>query len=103
MEEKDTSKKKQNVLLISALIAVIVVLICTIVVLLLRVDKSEKAKSEKKEYFSEYEMSGNSIEDFDLYFLQLEAQAKNKVYSPISIKEQMEIRKLKLILLLEIM
>lgn len=31
-------------------------------------------------------ISGNSIEDFDLKFLQLENTRKNKVYSPLSIK-----------------
>ena len=46
----------------------------------------EQVKTPKKEFFSEYRMSGNSIENFDLYFLKLENQGKNTVYSPLSIK-----------------
>ena len=48
--------------------------------------KPEKTENDVKEYKSEYRLSGNSLEDFDLYFLQLENNAKNKVYSPLSIK-----------------
>jgi len=35
---------------------------------------------------SQYWISGNSLESFDLYFLQLENEIKNKIYSPLSIK-----------------
>ena len=35
---------------------------------------------------SEYTMKGNSLEDFDLFFLKQENQEENKVYSPLSIK-----------------
>ena len=33
-----------------------------------------------------YRMSGNSLDAFDLYFLQLENSTVNKIYSPLSIK-----------------
>lgn len=33
-----------------------------------------------------YALKGNSLEDFDLRFLQLENERKNKIYSPLSIK-----------------
>ena len=39
---------------------------------------------------SDYTMSGNSLEDFDLYFLKLENEKVNKVYSPLSIKYVLE-------------
>lgn len=45
-----------------------------------------KSKVDKKDYYSEYRLSGNSLENFDLYFLQLENEEKNKIYSPLSIK-----------------
>lgn len=48
--------------------------------------KKETVETKKKEYRSEYRLSGNGLEDFDLYFLKLEEEAKNKVYSPLSIK-----------------
>ena len=52
--------------------------------------KPEKAKTDTKEYKSEYRLSGNSLEDFDLYFMKLENEEKNKVYSPLSIKYALE-------------
>ena len=39
---------------------------------------------------SEYRMSGNSIEKFDLAFLKLENSEENKIYSPLSIKYALE-------------
>lgn len=39
---------------------------------------------------SPYRMSGNSIEDFDLYFMQLENNKQNIIYSPLSIKYALE-------------
>ena len=47
---------------------------------------TETIETDTKKYHSEYRLSGNGLEDFDLYFLQLENEAKNKVYSPLSIK-----------------
>ena len=49
-------------------------------------DTSTTTKQDNKEYFSEYRMTGNSLENFDLSFLKLENEEKNKVYSPLSIK-----------------
>lgn len=48
--------------------------------------KTNTIKKKVKEVKSEYQMSGNDLQDFDLYFLKLENEAKNKVYSPLSIK-----------------
>lgn len=42
-------------------------------------------KTETKQAFK-YALKSNSLEDFDLRFLQLENNKKNKVYSPLSIK-----------------
>ena len=47
-------------------------------------EKNTSVKSEVKK--SKYRLSGNGLEDFDLRFLQLENEAKNKIYSPLSIK-----------------
>ena len=43
-------------------------------------------KTDVKKVYSEYRMSGNSLENFDLRFLQLETNNKNVIYSPLSIK-----------------
>ena len=45
-----------------------------------------KTKTDNKTYKSELRMSGNDLEDFDLYFMKLENDNTNKVYSPLSIK-----------------
>lgn len=47
-------------------------------------------KATKKEVKSEYEMAGNDLSAFDIAFLKLENQTKNKVYSPLSIKYALE-------------
>ena len=46
----------------------------------------EKVTTSKKEVSSEYTLTGNNLNDFDLYFMQLENNEKNMVYSPLSIK-----------------
>ena len=49
-------------------------------------DKDNDNDLSDENYNNKYKLSGNSLEDFDLYFLQLENERKNKVYSPLSIK-----------------
>ena len=52
-------------------------------------DKKEKEVTkevEKKKEASPYKIVGNDLQDFDLYFLQLENSAKNKTFSPLSVK-----------------
>ena len=46
----------------------------------------EKVVKNSKQYNSAYRMDGNKLDNFDLYFLQIENNKKNKVYSPLSIK-----------------
>ena len=48
--------------------------------------KDKSIKTDVEEVHSPYRMSGNSLEDFDIHFLQLENKKENKVYSPLSIK-----------------
>lgn len=82
-------KKKKN----SALIIILILVLlcgagvgCYIVFFGKEKPKPVTIKSDNKEVKSEYRMSGNSLENFDLAFLKLENEAKNKVYSPLSIK-----------------
>ena len=89
-KQGDNNKKKGNKKPI--LIAIIVVLVLAIVgvcgyMVYTRYfveEKSTTVKSAVKK--SQYRLSGNGLEDFDLRFLQLENEAKNKIYSPLSIK-----------------
>ena len=46
----------------------------------------EKITSQEKEVSSPYRLTNNDLNDFDLYFMQLENNEKNMVYSPLSIK-----------------
>lgn len=48
--------------------------------------KNSEQPTEKPVPASELKLTGNSLSDFDLKFLQLENEAKNKIYSPLSIK-----------------
>ena len=52
----------------------------------LKENEEQKVQTDSTPVYSSYRMSGNSIEDFDLYFLKLENASKNIVYSPLSIK-----------------
>ena len=52
--------------------------------------ESTKVDTNTKKYKSEYRISSNGLENFDLYFLKLENEEKNKVYSSLSIKYALE-------------
>ena len=86
-EKKKKSKKK--VWIIVGIVVFLLALLAGILFLLFN-KKENKTSKPKKEVKSEYRMSGNSLEAFDLYFLQLENEEKNKVYSPLSIKYALE-------------
>ena len=47
---------------------------------------SEKEKEEPEPIKESLKLSGNQLSDFDLEFLKLENESKNKIYSPLSIK-----------------
>ncbi|MDO4962911.1 MAG: serpin family protein [bacterium] len=48
--------------------------------------KNENTEINKETKQNPYMISGNNLENFDLYFLQLENKEENKIYSPLSIK-----------------
>lgn len=86
------NKKKNNFAVIIGLL-VVVIAVGVIFVGAISVFSNQgkdKSKEEKKDenvvINSEYKMSGNSLSDFDLFFLREENELKNKVYSPLSIK-----------------
>lgn len=53
-------------------------------------DTEKETTTGVKPVTSKYRMSGNSLDAFDLYFLQLENNNKNLIYSPLSIKYALE-------------
>lgn len=83
------NKNRKKKVLIILIITIIVIGLTIGVVLFLKSKTKEEPKTtntETKKLYSEYRMSGNSLENFDLRFLQLENNNKNVIYSPLSIK-----------------
>ncbi len=88
VEEKKKEKKKSGLLVV--LLILLLACGCCYVMFIKPTNKTEKTDVKTKDVKSEYRMSGNSLENFDLAFLKLENEAKNKVYSPLSIKYALE-------------
>ena len=91
-QKKENSLKKTNKVLAILLILAVVIILIMLVWLISYVKKnnndSDKNKSEVTQVSvkSEYKMSGNELEKFNLAFLKLENKKENKLYSPLSIK-----------------
>ena len=87
----EKKKRKKNIIITIVIIFVVFIVLGLLMFFIISANdkkdnntvKSNVTKEEKK---SPYRLSGNSLENFDLYFLQLENNQKNKVYSPLSIK-----------------
>ena len=84
----NTNKSKKPIVLVVAILAVIAVVVCLLITM--NGNKKETKEIAAKPVLSEYAMSGNSLENFDLYFLKLENEKINKIYSPLSIKYAFE-------------
>ena len=87
---RNNQKKKSNVGLIIVIILLVIAVLAWVYFVLLKGGngndlRDETEVSSENEYLT-YSLSGNTLEDFDLYFLQLENERENKVYSPLSIK-----------------
>lgn len=96
MEEQKEEKKQLRISLGTAILLFIIILLSVAIVAMTVYFKSEKPNTieskvnnteitDTKKAFK-YALKGNSLEDFDLRFLQLENERKNKIYSPLSIK-----------------
>ena len=88
----EEAKKKNSKLLIIVIILLLIGAGFAIWYFLLGGNGSKKDEgkqttvTQKEEKKSEYKLSGNGFEDFDLAFLSLENKKTNRVYSPMSIK-----------------
>lgn len=96
MEEQKGKKKQLRISLGTAILLFIIILLIVAMVVVVVYFKNEKPNAveskvnnteitDTKKAFK-YALKGNSLEDFDLRFLQLENERKNKIYSPLSIK-----------------
>ena len=101
-ETEEKAKKKFNpvILIVIGVVALILIIIGAIILVAVglfgfRMVKSNKTTTRSTNVvevnkYADYQLTGNSIEAFDLYFLQLENNKKNNVYSPLSIKYALE-------------
>ena len=85
-KQEPPKKKKTGVkVVVVILILILIAILCYAAFMNFKPTK-KVVKNESKEYESELRLSGNGLEDFDLYFMKLENNKKNSVYSPLSIK-----------------
>ena len=87
-EVADDKKNKSPVFLL-----LIVLILIGVIVGALYFSKNNKSSTTEVNSASKnsaYRMTGNGLQKFDLYFLQLENEEGNKVYSPLSIKYALE-------------
>lgn len=93
----DNNQKKTKKSLI--IITIILVIIVAGVLVFLKVKKNNSKPDDNKQNqvevkrenkYSEYQLKDNTLSNFDLYFLQLENNKKNMIYSPLSIKYVLE-------------
>lgn len=92
VEEKP--KKSNKIWLVVVLIVILAAILCGFFLLKKNQDKKAEGKQTetvvKKKELSELRLTGNSLQDFDLYFLQVENKETNAIYSPLSIKYALE-------------
>ena len=81
--EKDQNVETVNNNKYNSIMRIVIVLLLFIVIAL-GISLLLPIKINKES--SKYRLNGNSLQDFDLYFLKLENEEKNKAYSPIAIK-----------------
>ncbi len=83
-KNNNNHKHSKNILITSLILIVLVALI--ILVVFITKPKKESKKTTQSVKKTSYTIKGNSLGDFDLYFLKEENNEENKVYSPLSIK-----------------
>ena len=92
--EKKGGKKKKTIIIVCIIVLlVIIAAVCIYFFLIRKSDNEENNNNNEVNNETEvintnspYKLTSNGLEPFDLYFMQLENNGKNKVYSPLSIK-----------------
>ena len=92
VEEKP--KKKSKLWLLIGLLVILAAILVGFFFLKKNQDKKADEKKTKvvtpAKELSEYRITGNSLQNFDLYFMQIENKQENMLYSPLSIKYALE-------------
>ena len=86
LKQNNNHKKSRNVLIICTILIALVALIFLAVFITRPKEKNEGKEVKEPVKNTNYKINGNSLTDFDLYFLKEENNEENKVYSPLSIK-----------------
>ena len=92
-ETKVSQEKDDKSKLLIMILAIVILVFAILAVTIPNLIKKEEEKTvivDKPELKSEYRMTGNNLQDFDINFLKLENKEVNKIYSPLSIKYALE-------------
>lgn len=91
--KKGGNKKKTIIIVCIIVLLVIIAAVCIYFFLIRKSDNEESNNNNEVNNETEvintnspYKLTSNGLEPFDLYFMQLENNGQNKVYSPLSIK-----------------
>ena len=92
-QNKKGGNKKKTIIICIIVLLVIIAAVCIYFFLIRKSDNEENNNNNEVNNETEvintnspYKLTSNGLEPFDLYFMQLENNGKNKVYSPLSIK-----------------
>lgn len=92
-QNKKGGNKKKTIIICIIVLLVIIAAVCIYFFLIRKSDNEENNNNNEVNNETEvintnspYKLTSNGLESFDLYFMQLENNGKNKVYSPLSIK-----------------
>ena len=96
MVPRKTNNKKKSLIIITIILVIIALGI--FIFFKVKVNKNNSKPDDNKENvevkrenkYSEYQLKDNKLSNFDLYFLQLENNKQNMIYSPLSIKYVLE-------------
>lgn len=83
-------KKSKKGYIIIPILVILLALSTLFIIKNLNKEKEIDSEITSKIKKSAYRINSNSLEKFDLYFLQLENEKQNKIYSPLSIKYALE-------------
>lgn len=92
-QNKKGGNKKKTIIICIIVLLVIIAAVCIYFFLIRKSDNEENNNNNEVNNETEvintnspYKLTSNGLEPFDLYFMQLENNGQNKVYSPLSIK-----------------
>ena len=96
MVPRKTNNKKKSLIIITIILVIIALGI--FIFFKVKVNKNNSKPNDNKENvevkrenkYSAYQLKDNKLSNFDLYFLQLENNKQNMIYSPLSIKYVLE-------------